>query len=108
MVKVVVDVSTILLVIYLAMATSIISVTISSSKLFYKFRILCGVVSRFLGDLVECFYCLSHWVAFVFVLIYHPNLINNLLLFDLIITYFVIIALSVLISGVILHILGKR
>lgn len=48
----------------LGLATSTISVTVGQSKLFRPVRQLVNMrMGRFFGDLIECPYCLGHWVA---------------------------------------------
>ena len=93
------DVNNIYLVLVLALATSVISVTITEAFVFAKLRLFLTKRNKFIGELFSCFYCFSHWVAFVLVLIYKPTLVKNVPFIDFFITSFVIVALSTLIVG---------
>ena len=53
-----------------------------------------------LGELVRCFFCFSHWVAFAAVAIYQPRPLQAWLPADLVVSAFVIVAMATLISGV--------
>jgi hypothetical protein len=67
----------------IALAVASISTTITKSKLFYDFREWsCSIFLRklkpdemipetHLCELVQCPYCLSHWVTFFFVTVYY-------------------------------------
>jgi uncharacterized membrane protein len=44
-----------------------LSYTIAKEEMFHGFRDRCGGRGTWLGYLVSCPYCLSHWVAFVIV-----------------------------------------
>jgi hypothetical protein len=44
-----------------------LSYTIAHERLFQRFRQRCGGRDTFVGYLVTCPYCLSHWIAFVVV-----------------------------------------
>ncbi len=44
-----------------------LSYTVSKEELFRPFRDRCGGKETWLGYLVSCPYCLSHWVAFIVV-----------------------------------------
>lgn len=44
-----------------------LSYTVAKEELFRRFRDRCGGRETWLGYLVSCPYCLSHWVAFIIV-----------------------------------------
>ena len=49
----------------LALATSAISVTVTRSGVFLGLRNFVADRSKWLGDLMHCPYCMSHWVSLV-------------------------------------------
>jgi Protein of unknown function (DUF1360) len=60
-------------IILLALAVSSISVTISKSNLFEPIRERLNNWSDFLGELIYCPYCLSHWLSILGVLVFIPG-----------------------------------
>lgn len=46
-----------------SLATATMTLTISRGKIFRFFRLLLKKYSPFISELVECPYCLAHWVA---------------------------------------------
>ena len=64
-------------VIYLSLATTSISFTVTETKLFKKLREWLKKKIPFLGDLFSCGYCFGHWVAFGLVAIYKPKLFES-------------------------------
>jgi len=99
----IVDVCNILVILYLSLATASISITITKSSIFKKFRLWVKEKNLFFGNLLRCNYCFSHWVAFGLVAIYQPRLINNIYLIDLLLSSFVIITISFLIEELMLY-----
>lgn len=89
-------------VLMLALATSAISVTIARSKFFASMRDWIADRNIWFGNLVSCHYCTSHWVAISLVAIYEPRILNGYWLCDLFVSTFAIIALSAVISGLML------
>lgn len=69
-------------VLVLSLATAAISVTVSRAQIFATFRTLVAEKSTWAGKLISCYYCTSHWVAIVFVLIYRPVLISRFYVVD--------------------------
>ena len=53
-------------------ATAVVTLTISRSRIFRPLRTWVAERSDFLYDLLECPYCLSHWVALGLTLIHGP------------------------------------
>jgi len=60
----------ILKAILLSMVVASISFFISHSELLSTIRVWIGKKSKLFGNLVECCYCLGHWVAFVIVVLF--------------------------------------
>ena len=56
----------------LSLATSSISMTIAESKTCEKMRSFVAKKNEWLGNLVNCPYCLSHWVSLGLVLVFSP------------------------------------
>ena len=56
----------------LALATSSISLTLSKAKIFKGLREFVAQRSAFLGKLISCPYCTSHWIAIWLVCLYAP------------------------------------
>ena len=90
----------------LSLATTAISVTISKSEVFSSTREFIAGISHWLGELVSCSYCLSHWVAIVFVAIYKPVIIEKYFYIDLIVSMFAIVTISAILSGIIIKMKG--
>lgn len=85
-------------VVLLGVATSVISVTISKGKIFKSLRKWVGGRSDALGVLVECRYCVSHWVALVLTIIYRPSLVPEWTTGGLVISGFVMVAIAAFVS----------
>lgn len=56
----------------LAMAVSAVSITVSLSKIAAPFRAWVKARSPFIGDLVSCPYCFSHWASLLAVILFRP------------------------------------
>lgn len=57
----------------LGMAVGVVSMTISKASIFERLRVWIDRESEWLGDLVSCPYCTSHWVALVAVIAFEPR-----------------------------------
>ena len=80
----------------LSMAAALNTTTVSESQLFRGTRLWAKDRSAFTGAAIGCGYCLSHWIAFFFVLLYRPRLVNsNFMLVDYLVTAFVIAWLAI-------------
>lgn len=90
----------IITIISLSLITSIISFSISKTDLFLNFRH--WVMLNFSGsaDFIQCFYCLSFWVALILVIIYQPRLVNSFIpVLDYFLSTFVIMSLSTFVGA---------
>ena len=83
--------------ILVALAVSAISITITKAGIFEKFRAL--FKNKWLGKLMECTYCMSHWVALALVLLVYPIGVWS------IVNIFAVVAISAVISWVIIDML---
>jgi hypothetical protein len=83
----------------IALACSGIAMSFTQGSMFDPLRAWIMKQNKLLGDLAKCFFCLSHWLAFVAVAIYQPRPVQAHLLVDLIVAAFAIVTLSTLASG---------
>jgi hypothetical protein len=96
-----IDTTALYQIIILSLATGAIAVTISKAQVFASTREWIMKHNTWLGRLVSCSYCTSHWVAIFFVICYRPALIQRWIVLDLIVSVFVIVTLAAIVSGVI-------
>jgi hypothetical protein len=90
-------------VMVIALATAAISLTISKGRIFIPLREWIASRNTWLGELVSCFYCTSHWVAIALVVIYQPVLLRKWLFLDLLVSVFVVVSVSTLVCGAIIR-----
>lgn len=93
-------------IIFLSLVTSAISITVTKASIFESFREWILRKSKWLGSLVSCPYCFSHWVTIGLVLIYMPVVFPMIFIIDLIMSAFAIVAISALISGGIMKLMS--
>jgi len=74
----------------LSLATASISFTVTETKIFKSFREWVKRNNFVLGELVSCGYCFCHWIAFILVAIYQPNLFEIWWILDYFLTALVI------------------
>ena len=87
--------------ILIALASGSISMTITQTELFAPLRAWTAKKNAMLGHLFHCFYCMSHWVVFAGMLVYHPLLLQSgVVVIDWIMTAFVTLTLATFINGV--------
>ena len=73
----------------LGAACAVIAMTVSKASIFEQARVWLDRKSNWLGDLVACPYCTSHWVAFLFVALFQPRPVEtNLYLLDMVAAVF--------------------
>jgi len=85
----------------LALAVSAVSTTISLSSLFGPLRRWAVARSLYVGTLVSCAYCSSHWIAFFAVAWYHPRVFDGWWLANYVVVVFAVIAIANVITGII-------
>ncbi|WP_215800530.1 DUF1360 domain-containing protein [Pantoea dispersa] len=84
----------------IVLASASIAMTMTQTELFAGLRAWTARKHASLGHLFHCFYCLSHWVVFAAMLIYHPTLLNSgWPLVDWIMTAFITLTLTTFVSG---------
>lgn len=89
------------LLLVLTLATASITTTIAKAKVTAGFRRLLRRNAPWFGELFSCAYCLSHWVAFTLVCLYHLDLVrSSWALFDCVVTTFALVTTSALLVGV--------
>jgi hypothetical protein len=86
-------------ILFLALAVSAISTTISLSSLFAPLRRWARRRSKWLGKLLNCAYCSSHWVAFFAVAWYHPRVFDGWWLANWVVVAFAVIAVANVVTG---------
>jgi len=77
--------------IIISLAVSSFSYTISQSNLFQPIRFFFLQKFNFIGKLISCTYCLSHWISFLFTSIYF-----KLISYEFLIISFAAITLSMI------------
>ncbi len=91
--------------IIISMCVSSISITLTRGSPFSFLRNWAYKRSKWFGALLSCTYCTSHWVAIVIVIlvyIYNPIVnITNILFIDAAITVFAVVAISTIITGIV-------
>lgn len=92
----------VVVVVTLSLAVAAISMTIAKGKIFLPLRQWVEDRNEWLGNLVSCPYCTSHWVAVVVVALYQPKLTSFTFgIVDLIVSVFAIVTLSSFFAGLI-------
>jgi hypothetical protein len=89
-------------IVWLALATAALSLTVAKTHAFEWLRTWVFARSDFLGELLSCHYCMSHWFALGLVAVYRPVVVSSgIILFDLAVSVFALVALSALVSATI-------
>lgn len=69
--------NTLFQLVFLGIATGAISMVVSRSTLLNAFHAWVEKRSARLEEMLSCPWCLSHWVALIFTIIYHPLVIAH-------------------------------
>lgn len=85
--------------ILLGLCCGVISYTITKGSIFGPLRVWIIESNYWAGKLMQCPYCMSHWVALAAMLVFHPRMIGGHVVADYIATGFALTALSVLTAG---------
>lgn len=90
----------------LGLATSTVSVTLGQSKLFRPVRQFVNMrMGRFFGDLIECPYCLGHWVAVPVVaarpLLWGPDILPYSSVGKFVLLWLATVSISSIVSGLV-------
>lgn len=95
-----------LIALYIILATSSIAITVTKSILFEPVRKFVKNLNPKLGELISCYFCLSHWIICTLSIIYlYDELVDNLPLF--ILKVFAMLMVSLLISITFIRISSK-
>lgn len=87
---------------WLSLVVSTTSVTLSKAKLFLGLREALSRCSRWLGALIHCPYCVSHWVSLLLVVVYRPCLAHcGICVIDYGVSVFAIVAVATIWSRLI-------
>jgi hypothetical protein len=82
----------------LAAAIAVVASTVSLTKICAPLRVWVarrdGSAWTWVGQLIGCPYCLSHWLAFAATAVYRPRLVTLWWPLDLLVTAFAIVALA--------------
>ncbi|EMB5690524.1 hypothetical protein N0P26_000903 [Acinetobacter baumannii] len=86
----------------LSVASSSVAITITHTEVFAPLRAWMQKLGHMIGYLFQCFYCMSHWIVLLGILIYRPQILNSSsFLADLIVSAFFTLTLSTFVSGII-------
>lgn len=83
------------------LAVTTMTVTLSKAGVFAPLRRAVKSRSRWLGKLLDCPYCTSHWMAFAVVAVFQPRPVIVWLPVDLLLSAFAVVALSPIFAGLI-------
>lgn len=82
-------------VLVLSLPTATISLTITRSSIFEPFRGKMMQLNKWLGKLVSCPYCLSHWISFAMIGFYRPIIVQSgYYLLDLLVSAFALVGVT--------------
>jgi hypothetical protein len=86
----------------IALCNGVIAMTLTKAVIFHTFRQWLVDKSNFIGELIQCPYCTSHWIAAVAMVIWHPRFTDcGFLPVDYIATGFALTALSSMVAGIV-------
>ncbi|OON42017.1 DUF1360 domain-containing protein [Izhakiella australiensis] len=90
----------------IALMASCISITVTQTEIFRPLREWVSGKNVLIGHLFTCFYCFSHWVVFLAIVVYRPVLISSgFVIIDLFVSTFFTIGLATMFSGIILKVM---
>ena len=91
-----------MLFIMLALCNGALSMTISKAVILRGARDWVSRRSGWLGELVSCTYCVTHWASLVSVLVWQPRATHcAFAALDYAVSWFALVALSALVAGAI-------
>lgn len=88
-------------IVVLGVATGAISMVLTKSTVLNFMHDWLEAKIPFLGEMLNCPWCTSHWVALFFVLVYRPQLINGWYPVDYLVSLFVIVVISAVTARII-------
>ncbi len=86
----------------LALCNGATSTSLTKTRIFRFFRTFVSSRSKFLGEMVNCTYCMTHWISLISVMIWRPRITYcGFAPLDYLVSVFAIVALSSIVSGII-------
>ena len=85
-------------VLIIGIATGAISLLLTKSAVFNFLHDWLEKHIPFVGKILDCTWCTSHWVALFFVLIYRPRLLNVFAPVDYLVSIFVLVFIGSLVA----------
>jgi len=93
---------------FLSMALAAVSITITKTGVFSSLRAWIDERNDWLGELIHCPYCTSHWLTFAVVAFYQPRPIESgVFLVDMVVSTFAIVCLTAWFGGLIYRAYAK-
>lgn len=92
---------------YLSLATSTITLTITRAKVARPVRNWISNRSSYFGEMINCPYCTSHWIAFALCAVYHPRPFPLNVVLDWFLSSMAIVAISSILSGIVFEAISK-
>lgn len=83
----------------LGLCCATVSYTLTKGSIFGPLRVWAIERSLWLGKLMSCPYCMSHWIALGAMVIFQPKMIGGPAWADYITTWFALVGLSALGAG---------
>lgn len=88
-------------IVLVSLAVATTSMTVTRAIIFSPMRRWVKARNKWLGELVSCPYCFSHWVAFAAVLVVRPTLTTSWYPVDLLISALAVVGLAAMFCGLI-------
>ena len=95
-------VDNLVLLVVLGIASGTASFTIAKTKITQPIREAVGKRSKWLGMLLACPYCISHWLALIAVALYQPRIAHLTFVLDMGLTWLVTVFIAALTWGYIM------
>ena len=93
----------ILVLLCIAMAVSVVSITVTKAVIFKRVREWIENRSVFFGELFSCPFCFSFYVTLGFLVISPFNVVPSFGYMSIVLTYFVVIGIAAVFTGIIYH-----
>jgi hypothetical protein len=92
-------ITTLITVVTLSLVTATVSLTLSGAEVFASLRRWCLKWFPWIGKLMKCPYCVSHYVSLALVFYYQPRVVqSDFWLVDMVVSVFLVVALATLFS----------
>ena len=88
----------------LSLAIAAGALTVTKARISAPLRDRATAKSKWLGELVSCPYCFSHWLSFAAVAAYRPALVHSgFIVLDLLVAAMAMVAVSALVVSAIMY-----